>query len=387
MGKVGLGRRPGRQDPFQLLPSPARRSISFRRASRTGSTPRPRREKSVTNSTFRRCGRRLVGAGARRERRAGGWSERVGRLDFGRVRASIQRRPDGDRWSRGSSPSEASPRTPASASRRRRDGWSFRTPWSSPRPARESRSRSASTGSRHCSHGPGAWSRRPTVGRGPDPGRGPVAGPAAQPGERDRVQGIGRASIRPRRPVQDAGQASPQARISRQRPGAWLRAGGVAVAGRRGGRGPRSDAHPVDRPPRRRSAGWSTRPAGRSSGPRSSSRATVRRRRGASPTPRAGSGSPRSDLPALLFVAKEGYRFFGRRIESGAQSVQFVLRRLDEPPASPLGSAPSPVAREEERAIARELIAQARKAAKRAEIRPGSRHGSTRPRRSSIPIE
>ncbi len=66
------------------------------------------------------------------------------------------------------------------------------------------------------------------------------------------------------------------------------------------------------------------------------------------------------DLPAFLFVAKEGYRFVGRRIEAGAQSVQFVVRRLDEPPALRLGSAPSPVSRDEERAITRDLIAQAR---------------------------
>lgn len=69
------------------------------------------------------------------------------------------------------------------------------------------------------------------------------------------------------------------------------------------------------------------------------------------------------DLPAFLFVAKEGYHFIGRRIESGAQSVQLVLRRLDEPPASRIGTAPSPVSREEERAIVRELIAQAGKSA------------------------
>lgn len=67
------------------------------------------------------------------------------------------------------------------------------------------------------------------------------------------------------------------------------------------------------------------------------------------------------DVPALLFVAKDGYFFLGRRIESGAQSVRFVLHRLDEPPASRLGSAPAPVSRDEERAIVRDLIAQARK--------------------------
>ncbi|MDR3621780.1 MAG: hypothetical protein P4L85_20675 [Paludisphaera borealis] len=69
------------------------------------------------------------------------------------------------------------------------------------------------------------------------------------------------------------------------------------------------------------------------------------------------------DAPAFLFVAKEGHRFLGRRIEPGARAIEFVLHRLDEPPAARLGSAGSPVARDEERAIARDLIAQARKAA------------------------
>ncbi|APW59122.1 carboxypeptidase-like regulatory domain-containing protein [Paludisphaera borealis] len=68
------------------------------------------------------------------------------------------------------------------------------------------------------------------------------------------------------------------------------------------------------------------------------------------------------DAPAFLFVAREGYRFLGRRVEPEARAIEFVLRRLDEPPAALLGSAGSPVARDEERAIARDLIAQARKA-------------------------
>jgi len=76
------------------------------------------------------------------------------------------------------------------------------------------------------------------------------------------------------------------------------------------------------------------------------------------------------DAPAFLFVSREGYRFLGRRVEPAERSVEFALRRLDEPPASPLRPAASPVSRDEERAIARVLIAEARKA-------PGGDHEVT----------
>jgi hypothetical protein len=71
-------------------------------------------------------------------------------------------------------------------------------------------------------------------------------------------------------------------------------------------------------------------------------------------------GVPRT--PALLFVSARGYHFIGRRVEPGERSVDFALRRLDEPPAAPLRPAAPAVMREEERAIARVLIAQARSA-------------------------
>ena len=71
------------------------------------------------------------------------------------------------------------------------------------------------------------------------------------------------------------------------------------------------------------------------------------------------SGIP--EAPAFLFVAKEGYHFLGRRVEPGETSVAFALRRLDEPPAAPLRPAASPIPRAEERAIARALLAEARK--------------------------
>lgn len=66
--------------------------------------------------------------------------------------------------------------------------------------------------------------------------------------------------------------------------------------------------------------------------------------------------------PAFLFVSKEGYRFFGRRVDPADRTVELALRRLDEPPAAPLRPAALAVSRDEERAIARALIDEARKA-------------------------
>lgn len=68
------------------------------------------------------------------------------------------------------------------------------------------------------------------------------------------------------------------------------------------------------------------------------------------------------DAPAFLFVAGEGFHFLGRRVDPGDRSVEFSLRRLDESPAALLRPAASPVSRDEERTIARDLIAEARKA-------------------------
>jgi hypothetical protein len=67
------------------------------------------------------------------------------------------------------------------------------------------------------------------------------------------------------------------------------------------------------------------------------------------------------DAPAFLFVAKAGFHFLGRRVEPKDRSVEFTLRRLDEPAAAPLRSAASPVSRDVERAIGRTLLAEARK--------------------------
>ena len=82
------------------------------------------------------------------------------------------------------------------------------------------------------------------------------------------------------------------------------------------------------------------------------------------------------DTPAFLFVAKEGYHFLGRRVEPADRSVEFALRRLDEPPAAPLRSAASPVTRDEERAIARTLLAEARKNPGERPERAGAQPGS-----------
>ena len=82
------------------------------------------------------------------------------------------------------------------------------------------------------------------------------------------------------------------------------------------------------------------------------------------------------DSPAFLFASKEGYRLLGRRVDPTELSVDFALRRLDEPPATPLRPADPAVSRDEERAIARALIADARKA-------PGSEHDI--PERRQIP--
>ncbi len=68
-----------------------------------------------------------------------------------------------------------------------------------------------------------------------------------------------------------------------------------------------------------------------------------------------------ADAPAFLFVSKEGYRFLGQRIEAGNRPVDFALRSLAEPPATPLRPVASPIPRDEERAIARDLIAEAQK--------------------------
>lgn len=67
------------------------------------------------------------------------------------------------------------------------------------------------------------------------------------------------------------------------------------------------------------------------------------------------------DAPALLFVSAPGYHFVGRRVDPGERSVNFALRRLDEPPAAPLRPAAPAVTRDDERTIARDLIADARR--------------------------
>ena len=67
------------------------------------------------------------------------------------------------------------------------------------------------------------------------------------------------------------------------------------------------------------------------------------------------------NTPAFLFVTKEGYHFVGRRVDPKDRSIEFTLRRLDEPPAAPLRLMAAAVSRDEERTIARTLIVEARK--------------------------
>ncbi len=67
------------------------------------------------------------------------------------------------------------------------------------------------------------------------------------------------------------------------------------------------------------------------------------------------------NAPAFIFVAKEGYHFQGRRVDPSDRSVDLTLRRLDEPPLVPLRPAAAPVSRDQERAIGRALIAEAKK--------------------------
>jgi hypothetical protein len=84
------------------------------------------------------------------------------------------------------------------------------------------------------------------------------------------------------------------------------------------------------------------------------------------------------NAPAFLFVSKESYHFLGRRVDPSDRSLEFTLRRLDEPPATPLRPAAAPVSRDEERAIARALIAEAQKS-------PGGVRQVTMTERMQIP--
>lgn len=77
------------------------------------------------------------------------------------------------------------------------------------------------------------------------------------------------------------------------------------------------------------------------------------------------------NAPALVFATKDEYRFLGRRVEPAEKSVELVLRGFAEPPAAPLRLAPSPISREEERAIARALIDSAPRT-DNADRRPGA---------------
>ena len=68
------------------------------------------------------------------------------------------------------------------------------------------------------------------------------------------------------------------------------------------------------------------------------------------------------NAPAFLFVEKAGYHFVGRRVDASDQSVELTIRPLDTPAVSPMKRVAPAVSRDEERAIARALIEEARKA-------------------------
>ena len=68
------------------------------------------------------------------------------------------------------------------------------------------------------------------------------------------------------------------------------------------------------------------------------------------------------DAPAFLFASRAGYHFLGRRIDANDRAIEFTLRRLDEPPGARLRPAAPALSRDEERAIARVLIDEARRA-------------------------
>lgn len=65
---------------------------------------------------------------------------------------------------------------------------------------------------------------------------------------------------------------------------------------------------------------------------------------------------------AFLFVQKDGYRRTGRRVNPSDRAVDLVAIRLDEPSMAGLKPAPPLVPRDEERAMARDLLAPAWKA-------------------------
>ena len=79
------------------------------------------------------------------------------------------------------------------------------------------------------------------------------------------------------------------------------------------------------------------------------------------------------DAPAFLFASKPGYRLAYRRVGPGGGPAEIALRRQDEPPISHLSLAAPAVPRDEERAIARALLAEARESRVRPDL-PESRN-------------
>lgn len=65
--------------------------------------------------------------------------------------------------------------------------------------------------------------------------------------------------------------------------------------------------------------------------------------------------------PGLVLASKDDYRPLVRRVERGERSIELVLRTRAEAPPPPLRTVASPVSRDQERTITRELIAEARR--------------------------
>ncbi len=61
--------------------------------------------------------------------------------------------------------------------------------------------------------------------------------------------------------------------------------------------------------------------------------------------------------PALVFAEQDGFRFGGAVVRAGDEAVEVRLAREVEAPAARLETLPSPMGRDEERALARDLIA------------------------------
>lgn len=66
--------------------------------------------------------------------------------------------------------------------------------------------------------------------------------------------------------------------------------------------------------------------------------------------------SHQAALPALLLIEKSGFRFTGKRIEPGAESIEVRLTRLDERPGRSLGMLPPELPQAERASLVKRLL-------------------------------